>query len=341
MGFNRLKSDSGLFVLHRPDGTKIIVIVYVDDAIFIGPNKDDVNKAKDLFMQTWECRDMGTTEEFLRMKIHRQGNQITLEQKDYLQKVLERFNMHNAKSAPTPLPSGYVPLPNAEPVNEELRSKYQQVIGSLLYLMLGTRPDIAFAVTKMSQFSANPTREHLDKALYICRYLRGTADYKLIYGKVNEGLIAFADSDWGADQHTRRSTSGYLVLLGGAAISWNFRAQKTVALSSTEAEYLSLSDACRQVVWINSVLKELRCEVKLIPLCGDNQGSIFIATNAVQEKRTKHIDIRYHYIREVVDQGEVVLYYIPTDQNPADMFTKNLAKDKFFSCRNQLGITFT
>ena len=110
------------------------------------------------------------------MNIHRQGHLITLEQKDYLRKILERFNMHNAKAAPTPLPQGYVPTPNESSENPKRKSHYQQVIGSLLYLMLGTRPDIAFAVTKMSQFAANPSEEHLSKALYICRYLVGTAD---------------------------------------------------------------------------------------------------------------------------------------------------------------------
>ena len=274
------------------------------------------------------------------MNIHRQGTTIILEQKDYLRKVLERFGMHNAKSAPTPLPMGYTPIPNSQPVDEQLRMRYQQVIGSLLYLMLGTRPDIAFAVTKMSQYVANPSKEHYQKALYICRYLVGTADYSLTYGKKHEGLYAYADADWGSDPHTRRSNTGYLVLLAGTAVSWNSRAQKTRALSSTEAEYMSLSDACRQVVWIHSLLSEIHINLRHIPLYGDNQGSIFIASNAVQEKRTKHIDIRYHYIREVVESGKVKLYFVQTDQNPADMFTKNLSRDKFLYCRSMLGITF-
>ena len=156
--------------------------------------------------------------------------------------------------------------------------------------MLGTRPDISFAVTKMSQFTSNPTKEHLDRALYICRYLLGTADYALTYGKSDTGIIAYADADWGSDQATRRSNSGLLVLLGDAAVSWNSRAQKSIALSSTEAEYMSLSDASRQLVWIHSLLSEIGMTIRYIPLCGDNQGSIFIASNAVQEKRTKHID---------------------------------------------------
>jgi hypothetical protein len=276
----------------------------------------------------------------LRMRIRRSGQNVIIDQRDYLRKILQRFGMHNAKAAATPLPQGYLPTLNTDPVDAAMRNKYQQVIGSLLYLMLGTRPDIAFAVTRMSQFAANPSKEHMDKALYIFRYLVGTQDYTLEYGRKQEGFQAFADADWGSDTSTRRSTSGFLVKLGGAAVSWTTKAQKTVALSSTEAEYMSLSDASRQLVWTRSLMQELAFELGPLPLCGDNQGAIFIASNAVQEKRTKHIDIRYHYIREVVEQGQVELYFVPTDQNPADMFTKNLTRDKFLSCRSQLGIQF-
>ena len=248
--------------------------------------------------------------------------------------------MQNAKAAATPLPSGYVPTPNTDPVDAALRTKYQQVIGSLLYLMLGTRPDIAYAVTRMSQFAANPSKEHLDKSLYIFRYLAGTQDYTLEYGRKEEGLIAYADADWGSETTSRRSTSGFMIKLGGAAVSWTSKAQKTVALSSTEAEYMSLSDTSRQLVWTRSLMQEIGFKLGPLPLCGDNQGAIFIASNAVQEKRTKHIDIRYHYIREVVEQRQIDLFFIPTEENPADMFTKNLARDKFLSCRSQLGIRF-
>jgi len=171
--------------------------------------------------------------------------------------VLERFNMHNARAAPTPLPQGYVPTPNKSPENPKHKSYYQQVIGSLLYLMLGTCPDIAFAVTKMSQFAANPSEEHLSKALYICHYLVGTADYSLTYGRSRDGIITYTDSDWGS-AYTRRSNTGYIVLISGAAVSWQSKAQKTIALSSTEAEYMALSDICRQLVWIQNLFGELR-----------------------------------------------------------------------------------
>src|ERR1700746_3434959 len=158
--------------------------------------------------------------------------------------------------------------------------------------MLGMCPDIAFAVVKLSQFAANPTLDHLNRAFYICRYLAGTANYALVYnGGTDGGLHAYADSDWASDPVTRKSTTGYLVNLAGAIISWNSRAQKTIALSSTEAEYMSLSDTCRQLVWFKTLLIELGINMCPIPLYGDNQGSIFLASNPVQEKRIKHIDI--------------------------------------------------
>jgi len=202
LGFRRTKSDSGIFILTSSHGPCVIVIVYVDDAIFMGPDRHFTNRKKAQFMKEWNCRDLGDTKEFLWMRIHCQGNLISLEQKDYLRTVLERFNMHNARAAPTPLPQGYVPTPSKSPENPKRKSHYQQVIGFLLYLMLGTHPDIAFAVTKMSQFTANPSEEHLSKALYICRYLVGTADYSLTYGRSRDGIIAYADSDWGS-AHTR------------------------------------------------------------------------------------------------------------------------------------------
>jgi hypothetical protein len=172
-------------------------------------------------------------------------------------------------------------------------------------------------------------------------YLAGTSNYALIYdGKTRGGLHAYADSDWATDAQSRRSTTGYLVKICSAIFSWNSRAQKTVALSSTEAEYMSLSDASRQVVWIKTLLQEIGLKTDPIPLSGDNQGAIFMASNPVQERRIKHIDIRYHYIRQVVKDKKIELYFIDGSKNPADMFTKNLGHVKFLEFRKQLGLEF-
>ena len=338
LGCKRLQSDSGLFV-HTSKHSTVIVIVYVDDALFMGSDSTLVHKLKSDFMNKWECRDLGNVKEFLRMHILKKNDSIYLDQTVYLDKVLQHFGLTNAKFASTPLPEGYHPTPNVQTVDTQLRTKYQQIIGSLMYIMLGTCPDIAYAVTKMAQHAANPSQDHLTRALHICRYLAGTSRYALIYkGKSNRGLFACADSDWASNPVDRRSTTGYMIKLADGIFSWNSRAQRTVALSSTEAEYMSLSDTSRQLVWIKALLTELDIHMSPIPLCGDNQGSIFMASNPVQERRIKHIDIRYHYIREVVQQRKVELFFINGSENPADMFTKNLGRTKFTQFRDALGL---
>lgn len=342
LGFKRLQSDAGIFIYTKAGSAPVVAIVYVDDALFCGPDKALVNKLKAMFMQKWECRDLGDVKEFLRMRIKRNGSKIAIDQCAYLEKVLQRCGMENAKPARTPLPTGYVAVSNQGPVDPVLRNKFQTVIGSLLYIMLGTRPDIAFAVTTLSRHAANPSQDHLNKALYICRYLIGTRSYSLVYdGASGLGLTACSDSDWANDPDMRRSVTGYFLKLANGIFSWTSRRQRTVALASTEAEYMAVSDCSRQVVWIRSLLSELGYKLGPIPICADNQGSLFIAGNPVTERRSKHIDIRYHYIRECIAMKKVEVFFIEGSENPADMFTKNLGWVKFEKFRALLGLHFT
>ena len=181
----------------------------------------------------------------------------------------------------------------------------------------------------------------MNKPLYICCYLRGTSKYCLTYdGTSGQGLIACTDSDWASDSNNRQSQTGYFLKLAGGAISWMSRAQKTVALSPPEAEYMALSDCSHQVVWMHTLMGEPSYHLKPIPICGDNQGSIFIASNPVTEKWPKHIDIHYHYIREVVEQKFVEIFFINGDKNPADLLTKNLGSVKFQLFQPEYGLHF-
>ena len=339
LGFKRLIADAGIFI-YRHNNTVVVIVVYVDDALFIGNDITKVLELKKKFMKKWECCDLGEVKEYLCMSIKKNGSKISLDQMSYLDKVLERFNI-TEKPVNTPLPAGYKPSNNESPVDKQLQNKFQQIIGSLLYIMLGTRPDIAFAVTQLASHAANPSQDHYNKALYICRYLLGTRKYSLNFdGKSNKGLEAFVDSDWGSDPKSRRSITDYFFWLANGIISWQSKAQKTIALSSTEAEYMALSDCSRQAIWISTLLREIGLPIKYIPIAGDNQGSIFIASNPVQERRTKHIDIRYHYIRQTIQDGKIKVFFIDGAENPADMFTKNLAVVKFQKFRSQLGLEF-
>ena len=172
-------------------------------------------------MDKWECRDLGEVKEFLRMHVTCKNQAIMLDQRAYLDKALEHFSMTNAKSVPTPLPSNWVPKVAEGKASPELLRSFQSIIGSILYLMIGTRPDIAYAVTKLVQFAANPSQEHLNSAKYICHYLVGTKDYHIVYdGKTAKGLAAYTDSDWASDPITRRSVTGYFFKLARGPITW-------------------------------------------------------------------------------------------------------------------------
>jgi len=278
------------------------------------------------------------------MRFEYQGRSTLLHQMPYLEKIIARFGMQNAKIAYTPLPEGYKPMPNIGTSDPQMRNYFQQIIGSLIYLMIGTRPDIAYAVIKLSQFSANPSKDHVNKALHIIRYLIGTRYYHLKFdGNKAEGLIAHTDSDWATDENPdakRKSVTGYFFQLASAPVVWTSRQQKTIASSSTEAEYMAMSDASKQLKWIRSMFFELGYNLAPIPVNGDNQGSIFMAQNPITEKRSKHIDIKYHVIREYVKEGHIEIFYIPSDENPADMFTKVLGRVKFEKFRNMLGLEF-
>jgi hypothetical protein len=207
--------------------------------------------------------------------------------------------------------------------------------------MIGTRPDISYAMMHLSQFTMNPSEDHYKAVLHICRYLAGTQDYKLVYSKAaDKGLMAYTDSDWAADKIQRRSVTGYFFKLADSIISWHSHAQKTVALSLTEAEYMALSDCSCQAIWIKTMIEELGIVFKTVPIYCDNQGASFIASNPVQESHTKHINIWYHYIRELVGAKKVETMFVPGEMNPADMFMKNLQKIKFLKFRNQLGLDF-
>jgi hypothetical protein len=293
----------------------------------------------------FECRDLGPVKEYLGMRVihNYEAKTLVLDQFDYALKVVKRFGQYNAKPIKTPLPAGYKPKANLGLANSQQISYYQSIIGSLLYLALGTRPDIEHAVIMMSQFAANPSEEHIQRSLHIVKYVAGTLDSKITYHELNEdgfpeGFAAYADADWAGNIIDRRSVTGYIITLAGGAVSWKTARQKTIAHSSTEAEYMALSDCCKQVSWIQELLKELNQKINTMALYADNQGSIFLGSHPVQESRTKHMDIRYHYIRECVDLGKVELYYIPTQDQLADIFTKILPYPRFKILRNKLGL---
>jgi hypothetical protein len=210
---------------------------------------------------------------------------------------------------------------------------YQRAIGSLMYAGTSTRPDVAFAIATLSQFMRNPGREHWEATKRVLRYLKATSEFGLTLGGTNGGLEAYVDADWASQAH-RHSMSGYIVLLNGGPVAWSARKQPIIALSTAEAEYIALTTVAREVLYLQLLLEELYCIEHIpTPIYCDNQAAIALASNGKFQSRTKHIDLRYHFVRSHVKNGTFTLSYCPSDDNIADAFTKALPRPRLQKLR--------
>ena len=263
---------------------------------------------------------------------------MKLHQAQYLTNLLEKFGMQDCKPVATPVDQSTKLLPNeGEPVNKE---QYQALIGGLTYAVTATRPDLAHALGTVNQFCSNPG-EHWKAAKRILRYIKGTIDYRITFdgNKVtNVKLKGYVDADWGSNPNGRKSQSGYLFTVCGV-ISWASKKQSVVALSSTEAEYIAASLASQEAVWLRSLLGDISfVQKEPTVIKEDNQGTIALSRNPEYHPRTKHIDIKYHFIRDKVEKKELVLEYYPTEQMLADLLTKQLGKTLFQRLRGLMGV---
>ena len=238
-----------------------------------------------------------------------------------------RFRMTEANIVSTPVDTS-VKLKRNDKTSKQVSSVlYQSIVGSLLYAAIATRPDIAQAVGAVSKFSSSPTEAHLTAAKQILRYLKGTANYGIKYQKSDSGnLIGYSDADWAGDCDDRHSTTGNLFLMAGGPVSWLSKKQAIVALSTSEAEYVAVSTATQEAVWLRRLLLDLKSPLDCpTVIMEDNQGAIAIARNPIVQTRTKHIDIKYHYVHEAVQDGVISLQYCPTNDMIADLLTKGLS----------------
>ena len=228
-------------------------------------------------------------------------------------------------------------------INEENKVDarvYQSAVGSLLYLATATRPDISLAVGKAAQFNANPTTAHWTLVKRILRYVGGTADLGLLYTPGgNQELVGYSDSDFAGDINDRKSTSAYTFIKSGALISWRSKKQTVVAQSTAEAEYVALAAAAQEAIWLRRLLEDFGLEQRRpTVLHEDNQAAIAISTNPVNHSRVKHIDTKYHFIRDQVEHGTILLQYCPTEQMVADILTKPLAREHFGQLCSAMGL---
>ncbi|KAI3791603.1 hypothetical protein L2E82_05458 [Cichorium intybus] len=344
--FSKCTYDSCVYFKKGDDGSKIYLLLYVDDMLIAAKDMKEIQKLKDQLKADFEMKDLGATKKILGMEIvrDRKSRILHLSQKGYIEKVLRRFNMHKAKPVNTPFAAHFKLSSALSPTTETYmeymaRVPYSSAVGSLMYAMICTRPDLAYAVSMVSRYMANPGREHWKAVQWILRYLRGTSSMCLRYGQSNTGVVGYVDSDFGKDLDKRRSITGYAFTLNGCAISWKAQLQSTVALSSTEAEYMAITEAVKEDIWLKGMFRELDDRIKVTTVFCDNQSAIFLSEDQMFHDRTKHIDIRYHFVRDIIEKGDCVIEKIDTDYNPADVFTKSLPIAKFKLCLDLIVIS--
>jgi hypothetical protein len=329
MGFNKVDSDWGLYYRKRDE---TFLLLYVDDVLIAAPTMSSINDVKASLKDKWKWTDLGEAAYVLGLQLERNRKlrTIKLSQKAYIERILVRFGMENATIIGTPLEETKLEV-STEDMDIKRQKTYLSIVGSLMWVSQSLRPDLAFTVGLLSRFSHNPSENHLRVAKRVLRYLKGTAGRSLELGAsspMETALVGYCDADYAGDSATRRSTTGYIFSYEGSTISWGSNRQATVALSTCEAEYMALAEGIKEGIWLSRVLKDLGQPQDRFTIFCDNQGAIALSENPGKHSRTKHIDVRYHFIRERVDEGAVTIHHVGTLNQAADMLTKGLVKAK-------------
>ena len=346
-GLRPLNGDKCVYIM-KSEEIYIILAVYVDD-IIVGSNQEDVYlKLKKELTREFQIKDLGTLHYCLGIEFQQDPSTkaVIMHQRRYIEKILADYGMDESKPISTPLDGNSKLTKQMMPSSEEeiiqmKKVPYQSLIGTLMYLSVSTRPDISYTISVLSQFNINPGKAHWAAAKRVLRYLRNTLNHGLKFKKTNSDLVGYVDADWAGDIDDRVSHTGYVFKLADAAVTWEARKQKTIALSSTEAEYMALGEAAKETVYLRNLLKEigfLKQDAGPTIVYCDNQGAQKLMRNPIYHSRTKHIDIKHHFIREVFQRGELDVKYTATDQMIADILTKGLFGPSHKRCIEGLGV---
>ena len=344
IGWKASEYDQSVFI--HPDG--MYLGVYVDDLLIFGPDEGQIQRVKDQLANRFQMTDLGRCSYYLGIHIHQDDNgDVYLHQSNYLQQIIQRFGLQGSRTFNTPMdPKAKMQKNTGLPLSLDQIRLYQSKVGSLNYAMIETRPDIAEAVGVLSQYCSNPTNEHIQAVDRVFGYMQQTTELGLRYkhGASNDlNLQIFVDADWGGELDTRKSTTGWVAMLAGAAISWSSKRQKSNALSTMEAEYIAASAAAQEAIWLRNFILELNLPAPVmtdskVPILIDNDAALRLTRNPENHGRAKHIEIRHHFIRQTVAEGKVHTVRVASEDNTADILTKPLARDVFEKHVHALGM---
>lgn len=338
LGFVNSVADTSLFI-KMTGGTVLYVLVYVDDMLITGSNRPLIDKLIATLQARFSIKDLGESRYFLGVELHRTSAGLHLRQQKYITDLLQKTKMLASKPVSTPMASTpKLTLNSGTSLSDP--SDYRKVLGSLQYLGF-TRPDIAFAVNRLSQFMHQQTDLHWSAVKRILRYLVGTQTHGILLRRGTPlTLHGFSDADWAGDTDDFVSTNAYVVYLGGSPVSWSSRKQTGVARSSTEAEYRAVANTASEIRWITSLLTELGVRLSSVPViyC-DNIGATHLSANPIFHSRMKHLALDFHFIRDNVRAGTLRVSHVSTHDQLADPLTKALPKPKYLQLINKLGVT--
>ncbi|CAA7057458.1 unnamed protein product [Microthlaspi erraticum] len=329
-GFTNSVVDASLFIYNQ-NGILLYMLVYVDDIIITGNSPPHISRFIASLSQRFSLKDLGALSYFLGIEVTHTKHGLHLTQYRYIAYLLHKVNMTNAKTVATPMEANSLLTLHSGTALDDA-TEYRMVVGSLQYLSL-TRPDISFAVNKLSQFMHRPTNEHWAAVKRVLRYLLGTKTHGIFLpAKNTPTLHAFTDADWAGNKDDYTSTSAYVVYLGSHPVAWSSKKQTGVARSSTEAEYRALASTTSEIFWTMSLLSELGITNTTTPViyC-DNIGATYLAANPVFHSRMKHITLDYHFVRQFVQGGQLRVTHVTSDDQLANALTKPLPRTRFQS----------
>lgn len=339
-----IRSQNDYCLYSKCKENKLYLLLYVDDVLILGTDKYEVTDLKNLLNKNFQMKDLGVISQYLGIQIEQnlELGYTELSQENYLKNVLKRFQMDNCKSINTPLDNNIdLKIFQSEENNVELQKLCRKIIGSIMYAALATRPDLCKSISILSRFQSK-ANENLYKSLKrVLRYIQGTIKLKLCFKPNGNILTGFVDSDWGGDTTDRKSTTGFVFKMFDCTISWTSKKQQNVSISSTESEYVALSLAVTEACWLRKLLLDFKLEVnEPIQINEDNRAAICLANSPENNKRLKHLDIKFYFIKEKIDEGIVKIVYVKTEDQIADLFTKPLPRIKFEKFRLALGMKF-
>ena len=339
LGFEKSTLEHAMY--KRGKGTSCLLVgVYVDDFLIAGADEGEVAKFKLQMKELFKMSDLGLLSYYLGIEVKQKAGVVTLCQESYAKKILERCGMEECNPSHVPME----PRLKLSKISESPgvdATEYRSIVGSLRYLV-NTRPDLAYSVGIVSRYMEAPTTEHMSAIKHILRYIKGTTNFGCVYSRDDGGKVklhGYSDSDMAGDVDDRKSTSGVIYFHGKSPVSWLSQKQRIVAQSSCEAEYIAVATAASQGVWLSRLLGDLtNQEPEKVVLKIDNKSAISLCKNPVHHERSKHIDTKYHYIRECVEEKRIDVNYVGTDDQLADILTKSLGRLKFLEMRQKIGV---